>query len=259
MPAIYAFRRFGEQALATLPEKQRRPIQRFRRLYNGGLHGADLFFWFRPLVNSPVGDLYRTYHSMTGREFFAQACDLLKQNPSEGAAACLYGLLANYCLNTRLTALFRQENIPVSVSRTELEVELDRYLLCLDGKMPAHRQDLCAEVKMTRGECVTLSLFFPPATAANTHAAYRSMVFWSRRFAAQKRGFTEKLVKAAPGTFRHQMMPDHANHHCLHLDAAMAACLQEALAVYPEMARQLTAFRETGAPLGDLFDPTFHE
>ena len=67
------------------------------------------------------------------------------------------------------------------------------------------------------------------------------------------------LVKAAPGTFRHQMMPDHANHHCLHLDAAMAACLQEALAVYPEMARQLTAFRETGAPLGDLFDPAFHE
>ena len=96
MPAIYAFRRFGEQALATLPEKQRRPIQRFRRLYNGGLHGADLFFWFRPLVNSPVGDLYRTYHSMTGREFFTQACDLQKQNPSEGAAACLYGLQANY-------------------------------------------------------------------------------------------------------------------------------------------------------------------
>jgi len=258
MPANYAFHRFGAEALRALPEKQRRPIQRFRRLYNGGLHGADLFFYFRPLMQSAVGELYQTYHSMTGREFFAQACELLKQNPSEGASACLYGLLAHYCLSIQLTALFREQNILSTVSRTELEVELDRYLLCLDGKTPAHQQDESASYKMTRGECVTVSLFFPPATAANIHTAYKGLMFWTRRMAAKKRGFTETLLKTAPGTFRHQMMPDHANHKCLHLDGAMAACLDQALELYPEMAAQLTAYRENGTPLGELFAPTFH-
>lgn len=258
MPANYAFHRFGAEALRRLPEKQQRPIQRFRRLYNGGLHGADLFFYFRPLMQTPVGELYHTYNSMTGREFFAQACELLKQNPSEGGAACLYGLLAHYCLSVELTKLFREQNILGTVSRTELEVELDRYLLCRDGKTPAHTQDLSAEFKMTRGECVTMSIFFPPATAANTYAAYRGLMFWTRRMAAKKRGFTETLLKTAPGTFRDQMMPDHANHKCLHLDAPMAQCLDRALEAYPEMARQLTAFRENGTPLGELFDPTFH-
>ena len=257
MPANYAFHRFGAEALATLPEKQQRPIQRFRRLYNSGLHGADLFFYHRPLMAGSVGDLYQTYHSMTGREFFTQACDLLKQNPSEGASACLYGLLAHYCLSARLTALFRRENLP-EVSRTQLEVELDRYLLCQDGKMPAHTQDLSPEFRMTRGECVTVSQFFPPATAANVYEAYRGMIRWTHRMAAKKRGFTEVLLKGTRGTFRHQLMPDHANHRCLHLDGAMAQCLTEALACYSEMAAQLTAYRETGAPLGDLFDPTFH-
>lgn len=258
MPANYAFHRFGAEALRRLPEKQQRPIQRFRRLYNGGLHGADLFFYFRPMMQTPVGDLYRTYNGMTGQEFFAQACDLLKQNPSEGGTACLYGLLGNYCLKSQLAPLFREVMAGGTLTRTELEVELDRYLLCLDGKTPAHTQDISPSFKMTRGECVTLSLFFPPADAANTYSAYRSMIFWTRRMAAKKRGFVRSMLKLSQGDFRHQMMPDHANHKCLHLDSAMADCCARALEQYGEMARQLTEYRENGTPLGELFAPTFH-
>ena len=258
MPANYALRRFGADALRLLPSQMQNPIQRFRRLYNGGLHGADLFFYFRPMMTTPVGELYHTYHSMTGQEFFTQACELLKQNPSEGGTACLYGLLANYCLNTQLSPLFRESMAQHNVSRTELEVELDRYLLCRDGKMPAHQQDLSPSLKMTRGECVTVSLFFPPATAANMHAAYSSMMHWMRRMAAKKRGLTLSLLKVSKGTFRDQLMPDHANHKCLHLDDAMVGCYAKALELYPEMARQLMAYREQGTALGELFAPTFH-
>lgn len=254
MPANYTLHRFGAEALSRLPEKEQRPIQHFRRLYNGGTHGADLFFYFRPMMQTPVGELYTTYHAMTGREFFTQACEILKQNPSEGGAACLYGLLANYCLNTQLSALFREQNL----SRTELEVELDRYLMCLDGKTPAHTQDISGSFQLTRGECVTLSQFFPPATAANVLSAHRSMVFWTRRLAAKKRGFTDFLLGATRGGFRQQRMPDHANHKCIHLDGPMAACYAKALELYPQMARQLTRYRENGTPLGEDFDPPFH-
>lgn len=257
MPANYALQRFGARALDRLPENQQRPIRRFRRMYNGGLHGADLFFYSRPMMASPVGELYHTYHSMTGREFFSQACQVLQQNPSEGGTACLYGLLAGYCLYSHLAPLFR-EAVDQGLSRTELEVELDRYLLCLEGKTPAHLQDTCSGFQMTRGECVTMALFFPPATPANLNGAYRSMVSWSRRMAAKKRGLTRKLLNMTKGTFRDQMMADHANHRCLHLDSAMTDCFDRALEQYPEMAGQLTAYREQGTPLGDLFEPSFH-
>ena len=258
MPANYAFHQFGAEALRTLPEKQQRPIQRFRRLYNGGVHGADLFFYYRPMIATPVSELYHTYNSMTGQEFFAQACELLKQNPSEGGMACLYGLLANYCLNVHLTPLFREAMAQSGVSRTALEVELDRYLLCRDGKMPAHQQDLSSSLNMTRGECVTMSLFYPPVTAANTHAAHRAMTRWIRRMTAKKRGMLPSLLKLSKGTFRDQLMMDHANHKCLHLDSAMEACCKQALEAYPHMARQLTEYREQGTPLGDLFVSAFH-
>lgn len=258
MPANYTFHRFGAEALRRLPEAKQRPIQRFRRLYNGGLHGADLFFYFRPMMQSPVGELYHTYHGMSGQEFFAQACEVLKQNPSEGGMACLYGLLASYCLHTHLSGLFRDAMAEGKVTWTELEVEMDRSLLCADGKTPAHTQDISASLKMTRGECVTLSVFYPPATAKDVFAAYKSMMSWTRRMAAPKRGFAQALLKASKGEFRYQMMPDHANHKCLHLNSAMAECYNRALDCYPQMAQQLADYREKGIPLGELFAPAFH-
>ena len=258
MPSNYPHHRFGIQVFPSLPPTARRSCFQFRRLFDFGLQGPDFFFYHNFMHKTKLVKLGSMYHQMSGREFFAQACELLKQNPSEGGMACLYGLLANYCLNTQLSPVFREAMAQGNVSRTELEVELDRYLLSLDGKMPAHLQDLTPSLKMTRGECVTVALFFPPVTPANAYAAYSSMIFWSRRMAAKKRGFTQLLLKGAKGTFAHQMMPDHANHKCLHLDSTMADCCSRALELYPEMARQLTAYREVGTPLGELFAQAFH-
>lgn len=257
MPAIYTFHRFGADSLRMLPGQLQRPIQRFRRLYNGGLYGADLFFYYNPMAPGNVGSLYSSLDGMTGAEFFAGAAQILKENPSEGGTACLYGLLANYCLRSQLAPLFRQATADGDVCRVELEVELDRYLLGLDGKTPAHNQDASPGMKMTRGECVTLTNFFPGATATQGYRAHRKMVRWTRRLAAKKRGFAKFLLSFTKGDFRHQMMPDHANHKCLHLDKPMLECYDRALEMYPEMAQRLTLFLKNGTPLGEEFQNTF--
>lgn len=257
MPANYALHRFGADALRLLPSQMQGTVQRFRRLYNGGLHGQDLFFYFSPMRQTPIGDLRDTYDAMTGGEFFSQAAEFLKQNPSEGGTACLYGLLAHYCLKATLAPLFAAEIKSGKVIRTELEVEFDRYLLGLDGKTPAHTQDLSPHFKMTRGECVTFSCFFSPATPANVLTALKKMTRWTRRFASAKRTFAKLLLGLTKGEFSSQMMPDHANHKCLHLDGAMLECYHSALEKYPEMARRLALYCKNGAPLGEEFDHPF--
>lgn len=257
MPANYALHRFGADALRRLPSQMQNPIQRFRRLYNGGLHGQDLFFYFKPMQETPVSALRGTYDAMTGREFFETAAAHLKQNPSEGGTACLYGLLAQFCLKSELASLFAAEIKKGTVTRTELEVEFDRYLLGLDGKTPAHTQDISGQFKMTRGECVTLSGFFPPATPVDVLSALKSMTAWTRRLAAKKRRFAKMLLKLTKGEFSSQMMPDHANHKCLHLDNAMLECYHAALEKYPEMAQRLGLYCKNGTPLGEEFDLPF--
>ena len=257
MPANYALHRFGADALRLLPSQMQPTIQRFRRLYNGGLHGQDLFFYFKPMKVTPIGGLRNAYDAMTGKEYFEKAAGYLKQNPSEGGTACLYGLLAHYCLKSELAPLFAAEIKNGKVSRTELEVEFDRYLLGLDGKTPAHTYDLSPNFKMTRGECVTLSGFFGPAEPADVLAALRSMTAWTRRLAIKRRGFTSLLLKLTKGEFSGQKMPEYANHKCLHLDGAMLECYHSALEKYPEMVKRLALHCKNGAPLGEEFEKAF--
>lgn len=253
MPANYTFHRFGADALRRLPGSAQQPIQRFRRMYNGGLHGTDLFFYFSPMAATPVGRLYGSFAGMTGETFFARAAEHLKKNPSEGGTACLYGLLAWYCLNSQLAPLLNEAVSDGVLHRVELEVELDRYLLGLDGKTPAHTQDISSLLKLTQGECVTLSGFYPPATPANVLTAQRKMVRWTRRMASRKRWFVKLLLKLTRKDFRYQLMADHANHKCLHLDKPMLECYERALEMYPEMAQRLTQFLKNGTPLGEDF------
>ncbi len=43
MPSTYAHYRMGAALLPMLPADVRRVIQRFRRLFDVGLHGPDIF------------------------------------------------------------------------------------------------------------------------------------------------------------------------------------------------------------------------
>lgn len=257
MPANYALYRFGGEAVKLLPPELRRPIQRFRRLYDGGLHGADLFFYFSPAMKTKIGGLYEVTGTMTGAAFFTRAVSYLQQNPSEGGTACLYGLLGHYCLKSAMADLIREASADGNIAPAELEVELDRFLLGLDRKTPAHNYDMSLDLKMTWGECVTLSGFFPPATPGNIRRAMKRMMFWTKRMAAKNRRFTAFLLKFTRPAFRGQWMADHANHKCLHLDQAMLDCYISALEQYPELARQLSEYRASGTPLGEEFSHTF--
>ena len=95
MPSDYAHYRFGGMVVDSLPAQQKRSIQRFRRLFDVGLHGPDLLFYYNPFWGNPLGQLGSQFHQKTGREFFETACAALKASPSEAGTAYLYGLLGH--------------------------------------------------------------------------------------------------------------------------------------------------------------------
>ena len=157
MPASYAHYRFGKQVLSFLPADARQCVQRFRRMYDMGLQGPDIFFFYNPFLKTAVGTLDSTFHSQSGRDFFPAAC---VQATTEAARAYLYGLLAHYCLDSVSHA-----GLPhAEGSRAVPEAEFDRYLLELDSVPLPHTYDLSPKLKLTRGECMTVATFYPGAT-----------------------------------------------------------------------------------------------
>ncbi len=84
--------------LQNMPADIRRTVNRFRRLYDVGLHGPDPFFYYNPIMHTKVGDLGHKTHKLSGREFFERVCRSIRLEPSEAAEAYLYGVLCHYCL-----------------------------------------------------------------------------------------------------------------------------------------------------------------
>lgn len=257
MPSSYAHYRFGQLAYPALPPEIRRTVQRFRQLYEVGLHGPDLFFYYQPLFHTKMGELGHTYHAVSGRVFFSDAVSRLGDNPSEGAVSYLFGVLAHYALDGACHPMIRSIAAEGKIGHTELETEFDRYLLTLDGKETPHTQNLSRHMKLTWGECVTVSECYPPATSYTIRRCIRLMALVNRVLAMQNRALLQRIFGLGGKKASQMVMYPRPNHKCSHLDEPLLALSDQALERYIALAQQLAAAIYDHTPLGDDFELSF--
>ena len=73
MPSTYAHRCFGADVLTQLPEALQKKIEPYRALYDIGLHGPDLLFYYKALQSNQVNRLGNAMHEQPGTVFFERA------------------------------------------------------------------------------------------------------------------------------------------------------------------------------------------
>lgn len=254
MPASYAHYRFGKLVLPQLPSDVRQCIQRFRRMYDVGLQGPDFFFYYNPFFKTPVGSLGEQFHRQSGQDFFTRVC---AQAESEAALAYLYGLLGHYCLDSQCHPYVNQMVTIGETSHVALESEFERYLLVRDGLQPPQNQNISPKLKLTRGECMTVAAFYPPATGAQISRSLGMMGFCLRFLSGSNREKTERLLKKLKPGFVEHMVPCEENPEYILMVKDLLEHYQQALARYPQLLSQLQEHRKTGAPLGEDFVPDF--
>lgn len=254
MPANYAHYRFGKQVLPALPADVRQCIQRFRRMFDMGLHGPDIFFYSNPLMKTAVGELGGKFHMQTGQVFFPKACSAAT---SEAARAYLYGLLGHYCLDSACHPYVQQLVDIGEAKHVALESEFDRFLLVLDKEPSPHTYDMSKRFRLTRGECMTVAEFYPPATGANVNQCVKIMAFSSKFLASPKREQREKLLKKIKPELCDYFIPENEVDELALYVQELKERYDRALKRYPALLEQLTAHMKTGAPLGEDFAPDF--
>lgn len=259
MPSTYAHYRFGVALLPTLPGDVRRTIQRFRRLFDVGLHGPDIFFFQPAFIKSSPRFLGIKFHEQSGKEFFQRVCRAVRLERSEAAQAYLYGILCHYCLDAVLHPFVKQ-NVSENVTHLQIEAEFDRFLLETDGKVPPCAQDLSPHLKLTPGEWETVAKFYPPATARNVRDSLQNMARVTKMLAVPegaKRSLMEKGLSALGNGFSDIMIPVEPNPKCTQLNPALLARYNEAVERFPELLSQLQAHMTYSAPLEEEFAPIF--
>lgn len=253
MPSSYAHYRFGKQVLPTLPPEARQCVTRFRRMFDLGTQGPDFFFYFNPVMSTAIGSLGSHFHTQSGQIFFPKACQAAS---SEAAQAYLYGLLCHYCLDSACHPFVEAKDSSGEAGHVALESEFDRYLLAMDGVESPHTFHLGPKLKLTRGECMTVAQFYPPATGANVFQAVRIMAFALKFLASKNRKRIRRILSVKP-SLQDSLIPEEPVEAFARMDSELLARFNRAVKGYPAMLAQLQAHMATGEALGEDFAPPF--
>lgn len=253
MPGNYAHYRFGKAVFSLLPPQAKQDVKRFRRLYDMGLHGPDIFFYHHPLTSGKPGAPGKVFHRMSGADFFRHSCAAAK---TEAHRAYLYGLLTHYCLDSVTHPYVRRQAEAGVARHVEMEVEFDRFLMTLDGIPSPHTYDQTGHMKLTRGECTTVADFYG-TSASVVKRSVGNMIIASKLLTLKWRNAMRRVLSLTPEAVSDQQMYESPNMRCKQLNLGLQECYTRALETYPLLLAQLLRHMETGEPLGENFLPDF--
>lgn len=260
MPSTYAHYRLGVGLLPTFPADVRRTIGRFRRLFDVGLHGPDIFLYYNPVLPTNVGTLGSKYHAQSGREYFQRVCRVARLEKSEAAQAYIYGALCHYALDSALHPYVNEQAALAGVTAGYVEAEFDRFLLERDGKIPPESQDFSPHLQLTPGECATVAKFYPGTTSRQVQDSLRNMAASVKLFATPegaRRTALRKSMELMKLPVRALLMTTGPNLKCAHLDAPMQEIYDRVVSDFPELLSQLQAHMTYNGVFGEEFTKVF--
>ena len=100
MPAFYAHYRFGCDVLKQLPEDIRSICTAHRGLFDIGLHGPDIYFFYRPVLPNKVNRIGYAAHKRSG-SLRLRMTKMLPARISTGFYATLRWILSATRTSTR--------------------------------------------------------------------------------------------------------------------------------------------------------------
>lgn len=209
MPQTYAHQYHGDLVYAQLPDEIRNVIAGSRELYDIGLQGPDILFYYHPLWKNPVAALGNEMHGWSGRRFFARAVQALTgmdplsakvrdgeaestparnrlytslsseeagNDDADAALAYLYGCLCHYALDSVCHPYINKyDAAQEGVTHSVIEGDLDRYLIAREGRDPVLEDQTRRFLPSERAAHI-IARFYPEVPERTLYSALRSFV-----------------------------------------------------------------------------------
>ena len=185
MPTTYTHYRFGKDVLSCLSLPLRNSILEKRELYDIGLHGPDIFFYYKAMRNNPVNQIGYRIHDRNASEFFLNAKKMIEKSPDKAAArAYQYGFVCHFVLDSICHPYVEKMEKTSGLSHSEIEMEFDRTLLIEDHYDPL-TYPMTRHIHPTKENAAVLTPFFGNVTEQEVQKAMKGMIFYHKFFQLQ--------------------------------------------------------------------------
>ncbi|MCC2255348.1 zinc dependent phospholipase C family protein [Ruminococcus sp. CLA-AA-H200] len=176
MPTTYAHYKFGKEVISALPRPLKNSIENNRELFDAGVHGPDLLFYYKPLMKNPVSAQGYDLHDRPADGFFRHALEMIRKSEDPAAArAYIYGFICHFALDSECHPYIEKMIDTSGISHSEIEMEFDRLLLKEDYINPV--QYLATKhIHPSHENAAVIAPFFRDLSADTVEKAMRSMI-----------------------------------------------------------------------------------
>lgn len=264
MPSTYAHRRFGTNVLEHLPDELRAQLEQNRELYDIGLHGPDLLFYYHAAKSNPVGALGNAMHEEPGRAFFDRARRVVHCEADRDAAlAYALGFVCHFALDSTCHPYVEQYVRSSGVSHCEIETEFDNMLLRRDGHDPMHYLT-ASHIQPSRIWANVVAPFYEGISVDEAYQAMTGMVFVHKMLLASnpaKRWVVLSAMRlAGKWEFMHGLVANpKPNPDCAESGCGLDALYQKAIPLAVRLITEYVDGLSTDAPLDAAYQHTFGE
>ena len=264
MPSTYAHRRFGANVLDHLPPELGDRIRKNRPLYDIGLHGPDLLFYYHAAKSNSVSALGNAMHDEPGRKFFDRARQVVQKAPDrEAALAYALGFVCHFALDSTCHPFVDRFVRESGVSHCEIETEFDNMLLRRDGQDPL-KFFTASHIQPNTENAHVIAPFYEGITEQQTLEALKGMITVHRLLQASnpvKRWVVltgMKVVGKYEGMHGLVANPK-PNPRCADSSRQLEELYAKALPLAERLILEYVAQLDSAEPLDKAYDHTFGE
>ena len=199
MPAGYAHYVFGEKVLEQLSPQYKELIKKNIDLYNLGVHGPDLVFYYDALTANEVIKTGQRMHREEAYKFFTHAKEVYNNAKNKDAAIVyIYGFINHFVLDYVCHGHIIKMEDRLNMSHYEIESEFDRKCLVIKGLNPT-KTCLVSHVHPNKRVSEVIAPFFNFDTKT-IYKGLKDLVFYLELLRAHsklKRGIIHTIMKLA--------------------------------------------------------------
>lgn len=238
MPAAYTHYKFGQEMLYHLSNKKvREVIAHYPKMFDLGLYGPDLLFYYGIPGKTELNHLGFALHKEMAADFFSNAGEIIKaeENPAKGAGlSYILGAICHFVLDSECHSYIEYCIENKGLSHTEIEMDLERELLERDGYNPVCHNPV--KIRLTRKEAEQTAAFYEGVTGREIGICLqhmKRMTGWLLPTNMVKKGTLHSLlgISGHYGLLRGLIMRSNANAACEETTRELVKRFDEAMPV----------------------------
>ncbi len=177
MPTTYAHYTFGTEVLKNMNEELNKIISENMDLFNIGLHGPDILFYYGALGKNNVNKKGHDIHQAISALFFENARKVIQNCVSKnGAFSYIAGFICHYMLDSECHPFIGQKEAE-GYSHSKIEAEFDRIFMLKNNKNPISFKPT-GHIAANRCYADCISKFYDGVSGEDIYKALKSMKFY---------------------------------------------------------------------------------